>query len=1196
MNCRKRKKITLYAVALLCNLCTNGLSASAQAPATGRNYIPPSPNAASLGMFTDQTKASYSGLADITIPLYEINTGSVKLPLSLNYFTGGIKAKDEASWVGLNWALNAGGVVARIKRDKDDFGFKGFYKAAPDERLCAMKFKYDKEPDIFYYNFNGYTGKFLIDYNPAAPGYLIRHLAKSPLKVFITPELNWQIITPDGVIYQFSKQEKTEEHFRGGDGSEEYETFISGWFLTSITAPNGEQISFVYNWAPEKVRKNYAQYSSHTFLTAFPNFNNCTDYNIAIIKARLESGTRESVSVTAVEEVLLKKIIFTNGVVVFNTTPRDDLNTLANPGSKLSSVVIYKGNEDAANLLTTFNFTYDYYTSGSGKPGKISKRLRLLKVWETAGGERKGAYDFLYNGSYVTDKDISINYDLGYISQSQNSMLKSIRFPTGGYTDYTFENNRLTDIDGITQNGTGLRVKEISQNDGISSNINRKQFVYEGGRLLGRHATGYVQEYNDRQDFADCPFPGHNYCNFSWRDAASSDASSLAEIASGQVYGYDKVSVLLGSNGQYGKTEYVYENSLPAVLPPYPGMSGFYIPLNITQKTGLLKTETDFKFVNGNFIPVRKKELTYTPAETYPVIASRRSGNNCYDYTLTTEWVQQTRQTEYSFTADGMAAMTLTKSLGYANPYNLLPTTIDETNSKGETVTTSSRYPHDMLQQGTATVYNLMIQKNIINPLVEQYVTNNGNTISQTKTVYRNWDATGRIIAPESITKIKGNSYAGIPTPANESRFYRYDDRGNPLEVGSGANIHTSYIWAYNKTMPIAEAVNAAYTDIGYTGFEDPAETFWHSGGYDASLLVAGGKTGKYACICPAGTLSFGPTHDFLPTAGGQYVFSCWIKTAPGFTGTAAVVLHTSDPGRKGIVFPANNTESYKRQVITSTNGQWRYVEVMLDMDKLYQQWGNRVPLNLRAYVYNTDTGNDFMVDDMQFRPAVAKMTTYTCEPLVGITSVTSANNKTTCYQYDALNRLTLVRDNEKNIIKQISYHYRVPPGNEAAWETTGNKRCTLNADGTFTGMQETEEQDINPNSITYRQTRWAGSSASADCPVVIYAQLERRNITYEASGGSDYTYGDVYLKLVNAAGQPVTLSNFKVNMRSEEKTCDNQYGCNTTNQDFSVTINGSEALVSSGLLQRYQMVNGNTISSYDLSHLILPGVGYTPR
>jgi YD repeat-containing protein len=54
-----------------------------------------------------------------------------------------------------------------------------------------------------------------------------------------------------------------------------------------------------------------------------------------------------------------------------------------------------------------------------------------------------------------------------------------------------------------------------------------------------------------------------------------------------------------------------------------------------------------------------------------------------------------------------------------------------------------------------------------------------------------------------------------------------------------------------------------------------------------------------------------------------------------------------------------------------------------------------------------------------------ALITTYTYQPLVGMTSMTDAKGEVTTYEYDAFQRLVTVRDHNGNIVKHTDYHYQ---------------------------------------------------------------------------------------------------------------------------------------------------------------------------
>ena len=154
------------------------------------NLIQAPPNASSLGRVGQTEVSNYTGIPNISQPLAHLREGSLSLDIGLNYRASGVKVMDQASWVGLNWSLEAGGAITRTVRGLPDEHPRGFLGAltpgghtwgqtinnnlrlqnshfddyATFEMLKKMTDGYyDSEPDEFAYNFNGRAGRLFID-------------------------------------------------------------------------------------------------------------------------------------------------------------------------------------------------------------------------------------------------------------------------------------------------------------------------------------------------------------------------------------------------------------------------------------------------------------------------------------------------------------------------------------------------------------------------------------------------------------------------------------------------------------------------------------------------------------------------------------------------------------------------------------------------------------------------------------------------------------------------------------------------------------------------------------------------------------------------------------------------------------------------------------------------------------------------
>lgn len=122
-------------VLLRCCLATLMISVVTKAVAVDGNHLdfsPQTPEAAAFQQVGDIPVGNYTGTMNLSIPLYTIECGDLKVPISLDYLGSAIHVDQEATWVGLNWMLNAGGAITtRLSNSSDHLNApSGYWESA----------------------------------------------------------------------------------------------------------------------------------------------------------------------------------------------------------------------------------------------------------------------------------------------------------------------------------------------------------------------------------------------------------------------------------------------------------------------------------------------------------------------------------------------------------------------------------------------------------------------------------------------------------------------------------------------------------------------------------------------------------------------------------------------------------------------------------------------------------------------------------------------------------------------------------------------------------------------------------------------------------------------------------------------------------------------------------------------------------
>lgn len=141
--------------------------------------MPPSPEATSVFKFGEVPVSLYTGVPNITIPIYDIEAKGLTIPISLSYHARGIQVAEIASQVGLGWSLNYGGMISRQIRGGRDEGTYGYLSQSNVTSSTFLTSKtirqnlasgvatnypeYDFIPDQYYFSANGLSGKFVFD-------------------------------------------------------------------------------------------------------------------------------------------------------------------------------------------------------------------------------------------------------------------------------------------------------------------------------------------------------------------------------------------------------------------------------------------------------------------------------------------------------------------------------------------------------------------------------------------------------------------------------------------------------------------------------------------------------------------------------------------------------------------------------------------------------------------------------------------------------------------------------------------------------------------------------------------------------------------------------------------------------------------------------------------------------------------------
>lgn len=770
-----------------------------------------------------------------------------------------------------NWNYQNYPVITNVQFER---GLQSY--AYNTESFLTMR---DYEQDIFQANFCGKSMMFIVRNNPITHSWEVIEVGNIEGNNRIQfsgtfdnrnmpmDNVSWTITDNEGIRYTFGAAGQEGYNMVAGVNPRHPQT----WFLTEIVHPTKGRICFNYgnectiypianvtHYKTKFTAKNeYALYhipdSYESGFTGHSNYQN--DENRYIID--LQDEERAKVSSLAVDKIYkhyLQSIVTDNETIEFHLGNREDIRGVC---KKIDYILVKNINNDIVNRI---DFDYSYFdASASGYDGK---RLKLNGItindkeynftYESTilPSKKSFSQDFwgYYNGKnntslipaiYGIDTSLADRFvDLNYIKAG---MLNKITYPTGGYTEFEFEANRVDntpDVFGTYYfNGSyanlncvgGLRVKEIKHYDADRTLLSQDKYEYFGGKLMQplniieRDKVGILSSHGERNE--------KRYRLFETTTVYSNPRHPLFASLCTPIVGYSKVAKTCGniktisyfslseiSNRSWerylwSKEHDNYNSYLPNEECSFPNIlnSG-----NLEEQTIMeLQANGDSVILKDTFYGTHVVSLSPIWVNAY----AKRLYYGGFDYLSLGE------RTAYYFTNQPIYRI-----FGYPLTRKRYKKYVEET-YYGDIMCddviedfTYYYYNSDHILSGEFSPQkNRRIDYNYSHPLgsemytrnilakpyeiIESYATDTDNYTTIARNRF-NYSVNNNNIVLSSLDWAQGNeAYSRRMT-------YLHDNNGNIIQATKNDEIPVSYVWSYNNTLPVMKIIGINYNNL----------------------------------------------------------------------------------------------------------------------------------------------------------------------------------------------------------------------------------------------------------------------------------------------------------------------------------------------------------------------------------------------
>lgn len=651
-------------------------------------------------------------------------------------------------------------------------------------------------------------------------------------------------------------------------------------------------------------------------------------------------------------------------------------------------------------------------------------------------------------------------------------------YATSGYGAICFINEQVPTLSSGNAIVGGLRIKTITNNDGVTAVNNIKLYAYNIANTINGNSSGilysrptYVQVVrNDIYGLvwggvpAQSPYgcSGLVYTGNEIHNSYKSPSSIRPmETTQGNHIGYNEVYVSQTNNGYsvyryYGsntwdnvtadvcKREFLNSTICDPTIPNYPA-----VPLPFEYMRGELKYEAHFNQNNqilkdAWYYPQYTKNIKPTPGH---VTFSSTDIKSFADYLLYT--YKKTRATTISTDYNpGAGSIANTSITYYGSNFHNQPTRNVLFTSTNDSIATNMKYAADF------RITSCDVQPDSLTYYI--------NRIHNDSLTFFNKVAT---CTPQSVGDYSNCRYIAMIK-------LRYD-------LMLSRKMYMNYLKrTYSNTNSVFNTCHLNAKSSAGTELKPILEM---QDTYQNPVI----ETSKWKNTNLLGA-SFS-RHDFSSSPAGK-VYPNKVQSvnlaaiSPTFTNAVVngntITKDSRYQDETFVKFYNGNLAEITSKDAVTTAYIWNYSNTL----PIVKSIGTDHATLLAAY---NAVGGDVSQLRSQSSLSGAQINNYAYTTMVGLTSETDANSKTINYEYDALQRLLLVRDFNNNILKQYDYKYQVlPPNGTPQWTTTGQTRCKPcpQNNAYITNILQQEEKDNNPASGSYNNLRWNDAGTSTSC------------------------------------------------------------------------------------------------------------------